>query len=560
MRDKKKIYVKQEIVEKSNCPFCGQEIAESRNALMQHLGRHLEEISFAVVSRPYEEWQFYEDSVSAKSSVPSMVLNQSIEDAVTSGNYRLCEALLSAGANVNSKEKGMTLLYIACSKGDYAITWLLLRKGADPLLGLERTDYFGPKVYRTPLDEACSKGYTDIVSLLSKTVEDPKSIQRAIFLAIDAGHANVFKDLFLAYQGREKFTTALLLDRAVNARQLHIVQFLVANGVKVTAQDVEDDNSLLTSLRTEDNAIILAVLGASEIITPSCWRQAGAMGSKEIITAFIARDALLGGPDRSTAALSLNPCLTGAAGESHIEIVEMLLDSGAQIEQEAVDNACKEGKTEVVSLLLRKGGKAQSSHITTASNGGFTAIVKHLVEFGAVPTLDALTKTVDRGHDDTFKYLVAAFPHLLVQQREKHEDHDFMKRAYLSGSKTIVLHLMEAGFSLPIAPANDSEEYDTELHDAATRGHYEIVQLLLDHGFDPNLQGRYSENPLHRACEKGHLNVVQVLLDAGANANGTNGSKLRNPLGYARLTEIKDLLRKHGGIAWQYGSRGFEEH
>ncbi|OAL48501.1 ankyrin [Pyrenochaeta sp. DS3sAY3a] len=541
-RGRKKIYVKQEIVERSNCPFCNQEIAESRNVLMQHLGRHLEEISFAVVSRPYEEWQFYEDSVSAKSSVPSVVLNQSIGDAVTSGNYQLCEALLSAGANVNSKKSGMTLLHIACSRGDYAITWLLLRKGADHMLGLRKADH----TYETPLDVACYNGYTDIVSLLSKTVEDPESIQRAMLLAVDAGRASIFKDLVLAYQGRQKFSNSSVLERAVQARQLEIVQFLVGNGAKLTAQDNRETNPLLASLRTRDKTMVLTVLGASEIITPCCWRTAGAMGSKEIILAFIARASLLGGPDEPKAALSLNPCLIGAAKKNHVEIVEFLLDSGANFEQETVDHACEQGKTEVVYLLLRKGGRAQSSHITAASYGGYTAIVRHLVDFGAVPTLDALTTTIDRGHGDTFKYLVTAFPHILVQQHENLEDHEFMMRAYVGGSKIIVQHLMAVGISLPLVPANMSQWRDTELHRAASRGHHEIVQLLLEQGFDPNLKGLYDENALHRACEMGHRKVVEVLLDAGANPNGTNGSRLRNPLAYTNSTKIKNILRKHG--------------
>lgn len=36
--------------------------------LGRHLGRHMEEISFAVVMKPYEEWKFYDDTVSRVSS------------------------------------------------------------------------------------------------------------------------------------------------------------------------------------------------------------------------------------------------------------------------------------------------------------------------------------------------------------------------------------------------------------------------------------------------------------------------------------------------------------
>jgi hypothetical protein len=46
------------------CPFCQEEIAPGKVMLGRHLGRHMEEISFAVVMRPYEEWKFYDDTIS----------------------------------------------------------------------------------------------------------------------------------------------------------------------------------------------------------------------------------------------------------------------------------------------------------------------------------------------------------------------------------------------------------------------------------------------------------------------------------------------------------------
>jgi hypothetical protein len=39
----------------SICPFCAEPITGSYKDLTQHLGKHLEEVSFAVVRKPYEE-------------------------------------------------------------------------------------------------------------------------------------------------------------------------------------------------------------------------------------------------------------------------------------------------------------------------------------------------------------------------------------------------------------------------------------------------------------------------------------------------------------------------
>lgn len=44
------------------CVFCGEQTGGKNNNREQHIGRHMEEIAFAVVRKPYEEWDFYSDS------------------------------------------------------------------------------------------------------------------------------------------------------------------------------------------------------------------------------------------------------------------------------------------------------------------------------------------------------------------------------------------------------------------------------------------------------------------------------------------------------------------
>ena len=46
------------------CLFCGKRL-QGQNACQTHIGRHMEEIAFAVVRRPYDEWEFYSDSSDA---------------------------------------------------------------------------------------------------------------------------------------------------------------------------------------------------------------------------------------------------------------------------------------------------------------------------------------------------------------------------------------------------------------------------------------------------------------------------------------------------------------
>ena len=44
------------------CLFCGEETAAGEDYRGKHIVRHMEEIAFTVVSKPYEEWNFYSDS------------------------------------------------------------------------------------------------------------------------------------------------------------------------------------------------------------------------------------------------------------------------------------------------------------------------------------------------------------------------------------------------------------------------------------------------------------------------------------------------------------------
>jgi uncharacterized C2H2 Zn-finger protein len=68
------IVVSEKNVEALHCPFCNKLIDAGRNYYAQHVGRHLEEISFAVITKPWRKWEFYEETASEKSSTPSSVI------------------------------------------------------------------------------------------------------------------------------------------------------------------------------------------------------------------------------------------------------------------------------------------------------------------------------------------------------------------------------------------------------------------------------------------------------------------------------------------------------
>ena len=50
--------------ENTKCLFCGENNLYVEDSRRRHIERHMEEVAFAVVSKPYEEWDFYSDSSS----------------------------------------------------------------------------------------------------------------------------------------------------------------------------------------------------------------------------------------------------------------------------------------------------------------------------------------------------------------------------------------------------------------------------------------------------------------------------------------------------------------
>lgn len=82
----------------------------------------------------------------------------------------------------------------------------------------------------------------------------------------------------------------------------------------------------------------------------------------------------------------------------------------------------------------------------------------------------------------------------------------------------------------------------TPLHYAATRGHLDVLELLLTFGWHVDSLNDMRETPLHLAAYNGHASVAECLLDRGADVNALNSDD-ETPLFYAARKSHNRVVR-----------------
>ena len=379
------------------------------------------------------------------------------------GHYQVVEMLLEKGADPNLEdENGVTALLLASWRGYYQVVGILLEKGADPNIQNENGE--------VALIFASLKGHYQVVEILFQKGADPNIHDNdgytALIIASENGHQQVV-ELLLEKQvdpnvrNSKNGRTALI--QASQSGHYQVVEILFQKGA--------DPN-------IHDNDGCTALIIASE-------------NGQQVVELLLERQVdpnVRNSKNRRTA-------LMQASQNGHYQVVEILLQKGADpnLEDEngvtALLLASLRGYYQVVGILLEKGADANIhdnegwTALIASSQNGHQQIVELLLEKQVDPNVrnskngrTALIQAIQSGH-----YQVVE---ILFQNGADPNIHD-------NNGYTALIIASEKGHRSSGADPNiHIDEEVTALSFAIHQGHYQVVEVLLKNGADPEIGGR----------------------------------------------------------------------
>ncbi|RSM17562.1 hypothetical protein CDV31_003639 [Fusarium ambrosium] len=438
-------------------------------------------------------------------------------EAATHGHGSVVQLLLGLGKVHPDQEDdlGHTALWWAARKGHEGVVKMLLETGwVDPC----RKDKDGAALYC-----AVSKGHKKIVRLLLQHGTDIESTGRygdsPLFIASSKGYISIVQDL-LAHgaktEPRSRRSRTALMEAASKGYE-DIVKMLLENGA-----DVDRKVRIESKPRTYHSALDCAC---------------DFFGHEGVVKLLLDHGAAVDDFKR-------------AAKRSRFNVARLLLDKNPPSSSRDVDicavlhEKVEKRDSDFVRVLLEAAEDTQSVirpfHLVAAALSRDEDMAKVLLEKGASANSQwngdlllgfATLKKCEEVVDVLLSRPAKRDNKALLAEMKKTSNLDYSVSQCESG-------IVESETDSKVSPWCTL----TPLWCAAVNGHEAMVQLLLEHGADPNItvhtRVRSGRTALYDAARLNHEGIVKLLLSSGANPNV--GGYLWSPLFHASFLATHD--------------------
>ncbi|RDH39931.1 MAG: hypothetical protein CFE62_006395, partial [Candidatus Aquirickettsiella gammari] len=227
-----------------------------------------------------------------------------------------------------------------------------------------------------------------------------------------------------------------------------------------------------------------------------------------------------------------------AATSGRLEIIKYLISQGADLSaadnigDSTMDKTIKAGHLHVVKYLINEQGLDVNTPnrlsgqipLHLAADSGRLDIIRYLLDQGAdLSTTDTISespldKAIKTNRLNTVSYL--------IEHQQMLDSHQHMNVALMALFKAIrhaqldiVKNLLKTQNNLATASLGSDLHL---LHYVVSFGHIEIIEYLLEQGYNLEAKDIFGNTPLHVAVLEKKLNAVKYLLDKGANLKAVN--------------------------------------